>query len=218
MPGALPIVHGVSLSPFVRKVRAALVEKGVEYELASVMPGSPDESFRSISPLGKVPVYQEGAFSVPDSSVICAYLERRHPSPPLLPADDEGYARVLWLEEYADTKLVEVFGPLYSQRVIQTIVFKQPCDEAVVAGALRDLVPPAFDYLESELSEDGWIVGDAFGLADLTIGAMFVGFRHAGEFVDAERWPRLAAYVARVEARPSLASLIVEEEASLAAL
>jgi glutathione S-transferase len=214
----MPTVHGVSLSPFVRKVRAALVEKGIDYELESVMPGSPEESFRKISPLGKVPVYEEPGLTLPDSSVICAYLERRHPSPPLYPTDDREYGRVLWFEEYADTKLIEVFSPVFSQRVIQTLIFKQPSDEALVARALADVIPAVFDYLETEAPDAGWIVADTFGIADLSIGAMFVGLRHGRESVDPSRWPKLAAYIARVEARPSLAALIAEEDASLAAL
>jgi glutathione S-transferase len=214
----MPVLHGVSLSPFVRKVRIALAEKGIAYELESVMPGSPDPSFRSISPLGKVPVYQEGEFSLPDSSVICAYLERRHPKPPLYPSDDREYARALWFEEYADTKLIEVFNPVFFQRVVQRIVFKQQSDEELVKRALTEAIPFAFDYLEREVPKDGWIVGDSFGIADLSIGAMFVGLRHGRESVDRGRWPKLAAYVARVDARPSVAALIAEEEASLAAL
>jgi glutathione S-transferase len=165
-----------------------------------------------------VPVYQDGTFSIPDSSVICAYLERRYPSPPLYPADDEAYARALWFEEYADTKLIDALIPIFSQRIIQTIVFKQPADEAIVERTLSDLVPPVCEYLESELGEVEWIAGDAFSIADLSIGSVFVGLSHAGESVDAAQWPKLAAYVARVHARPSLAGLIVEEKASLAAL
>lgn len=214
----VPVLHGVSLSPFVRKVRIALIEKGIDYELESVMPGSSDPGFRKISPLGKVPVYQEGDFTLPDSSVICAYLERQQPKPALFPADTRDYARALWFEEYADTKLLDVFIPVFSQRVVQTIVFKQPSDEALVSRALAESIPMAFDYLESVVPEDGWLVGDAFGIADLAVGAMFVGFRHGREAVDPGRWPKLAAYIARVDARPSVAELIAEEEASLAAL
>jgi glutathione S-transferase len=109
---------------------------------------------------------------------------------------------------------------------LQTIIFKQPCDEAIVERQLATLIPPVFDYLEQELEQelegemrdDRWLVGDAFGIADLSIGSMFVSLRHAKESVDHARWPRLGAYVDRVHARPSLAALIAEEEASLASL
>ena len=214
----MPVLHGVSPSPFVRKVRVVLAEKGIDYELESVMPGNASDAFRKISPLGKVPVYQDGEFTLPDSSVICAFLERTHPEPPLYPSEHGDYGRALWFEEYADTKLVEVIAPIFSQRVLQTIIFKQTCDEAIVERQLETVVPPVFDYLDGEVPSDGWLVGGAFSIADVSLGAMFVSLRHASESVDRDRWPRLSAYVERAHARPSLSALIAEEEASLAAL
>ncbi len=214
----MPVLHGVSPSPFVRKVRVVLAEKGIDYELESVMPGNASDAFRKISPLGKVPVYQDGEFTLPDSSVICAFLERTHPEPPLYPSEHGDYGRALWFEEYADTKLVEVIAPIFSQRVLQTIIFKQTCDEAIVERQLETVVPPVFDYLDGEVPSDGWLVAGAFSIADASLGAMFVSLRHASESVDRDRWPRLSAYVERTHARPSLSALIAEEEASLAAL
>ena len=40
---------------------------------------------------------------------------------------------------------------------------------------------------------------------------MFVNFEHAGETIDAKRWPKLAAYVARIHARPSFKAVLDEE-------
>ena len=52
-------VHGVGASPFVRKVRVALAEKGLDYELEPVLPFGASAEFKKISPLGKIPVLQE---------------------------------------------------------------------------------------------------------------------------------------------------------------
>ena len=98
-------LHGVSLSPSVRKVRAVLAIKGIEYELVPVMPGAMAPEFLLLSPLSKVPVWEEEGFSVPDSSVIAAYLERVVPTPSVLPEDPRRMARDLFWEEYADTLL-----------------------------------------------------------------------------------------------------------------
>ena len=86
-------LYGVSLSPFVRKVRAALAIKGVDYDLAPVMPGALDPEFLTKSPLSKVPVWEEGDFALPDSSVICAYLERTRPTPSIYPADARAFGQ-----------------------------------------------------------------------------------------------------------------------------
>ena len=213
----MPVIHGVSPSPFVRKVRVAMIEKGLPYELEPVMPGNVPDSFQKISPLKKVPVYQDGEFSLPDSSVIIAYLERAHPEPPLYPSDPQLYGRALWFEEYADTKVVEVLGPIFSQRFLQRVLFKQPSDEALVEQQMTLMVPPVLDYLESEAPESGWLVGDHFGIADIALGTAFVHLRHGGEWIDPDRWPRLSAYAGRVLERESFASLIAEEEAAFPA-
>ncbi len=213
----MPVVHGVSPSPFVRKVRIFMAEKGLPYELEPVMPGNVPEAFKKLSPLKKVPVYQDGEFCLPDSSVICAFLERAHPEPALYPTEARALGRALWFEEYADTKIVEVLTPVFSQRFIQRVLFKQASDEALVEQQMTTLVPPVFDYLEAEAPEDGWMVGDEFGIADVAFGTTFVHLRHGGETIDASRWPRLAAYAARVLARESIATLVAEEEAAFPA-
>ena len=69
-------LYGVSLSPFVRKVRAVLAIKSIDYELVNVMPGAMDSEFLAKSPLSKIPVWEEDGWTLPDSSAICAYLER----------------------------------------------------------------------------------------------------------------------------------------------
>ena len=82
----MPTVLGVNLSPFVRKARVALAEKGIPYDLVPVFPQAADEEFRKISPIGKVPAFRDGDKGFSDSSVICLYLEKKHPNPPLYPA------------------------------------------------------------------------------------------------------------------------------------
>ena len=79
----MPILHGVNLSPFVRKVRFALAEKGITVEQDQVVPFGLSDDFKKLSPLGKIPVYQDGELVLPDSSVIIDYLEHVHPDPPL---------------------------------------------------------------------------------------------------------------------------------------
>jgi glutathione S-transferase len=93
----MPRILGVGLSPFVRKTRVFFAEKGLTYDLVPVFPGSPDPEYRKKSPLGKIPCYEEeDGFTVPDSSVICTYIESVHPTPALYPQDPKLRARALW--------------------------------------------------------------------------------------------------------------------------
>jgi glutathione S-transferase len=203
-----PKIHGATLSPFVRKVRFALAEKGIEYDIEPVIPFGVSDDFKKISPLGKIPVYQEGDFTVPDSSVIIDYLEHVKPSPALYPSDPQERARALFLEEYADTRLVEVIGTVFFQRFVQRNLFQKDPDEALVREAIEEKLPPTADFLEASIGDAEYAVGGRFGVADIAISSPFVNFALGGEQLDAGRWPKLAAYVARVHGRPALKSIV----------
>ncbi len=209
------ILYGGAISPFVRKVRVVLAEKGVAYSLEQVSPFKPPPEFRAISPLGRIPVLRDTDApepnTLPDSSVICDYLERKFPAPPLYPSDPMLRARALWYEEYADSILAQTIGPgLFFERVVKKMM-RSETDEALCAKTLTEKLPPLFDYLEKELGGQSYFVGNAFSIADITIATMLVNFDHAGEAMDAARWPHLAAYMKRIHERPSFKACIDEE-------
>jgi glutathione S-transferase len=202
----MPIVHGGVPSPFVKKVCAFLAEKGVAYELRSLAPFPKTPELLAMNPLGKIPIYQDGELMLPDSSVICAYLERVHPKPALYPADPKAYGRALFIEEFADTRLIEALGTVFFQRVIRPNFFKQEADEAAVAKALAEQIPPVFDWVESQVASGA--LGGALSIADIAVAAQLANFRLAGEKIDGVRWPKLAAWAERTLARPSFAKLL----------
>ncbi|MBI2962230.1 MAG: glutathione S-transferase family protein [Deltaproteobacteria bacterium] len=213
----MPTVYGVALSPFVRKVRVALAEKRVAYDLDPVVPVNVSPEYRKISPLGKVPAFRDGDKTLADSSVILAYLERIHPNPPLYPSDPYDYARALWFEEYADGGLVTIIGPkIFFPKVVAPRFFNQKTDEAMVQKAFEEELPPMLDYLESELAPGAaTLVGRQFTVGDIGVASQFVNLFLAGFGVDARRWPKLAAYLSAVHERPSFRSSIAEERAML---
>lgn len=211
---AKPILHGVNLSPFVRKTRAALAEKGIDYDLNPVMPFGVSDDYKKMSPLGKIPCYQEGDFTLPDSSAIIAYLERKQPTPALYPTDPAEFGRALWYEEFADTKLAEVCTIPFVERYINAKMMGKDADEARIQKAMTELAPPIFGYLEGELADREYLAGGQFGIADIATATFFVSMKHGGEEVDAAKFPNLAAYIQRVHGRPSFKGLIEEETAS----
>ena len=107
-------VYGSPLSPFVRKVRVTLAEKGLEYTLKDVNIFPAPDWFEDISPLKRIPVLRDEEVgkeaTLPDSSVICAYLERKKPDPALYPKESFAYGRALWFEEYADSEMASAIG------------------------------------------------------------------------------------------------------------
>ena len=80
-----------------------------------------------------------------------------------------------------------------------------------IETSLSEKLPPLFDHLEHEVSGKDYLVGGSFSIADISIGTMFVNFDHAGEKLDTKRWPKLAAYVERIHARPSFKAMLDEE-------
>ncbi|MBE7199957.1 MAG: glutathione S-transferase family protein [Parafilimonas terrae] len=196
------IVYGTGYSPYVRKVLVALAEKGVAYEHKPVMFHAPDESFQACSPLGKIPALEADGFRLADSSAILWYLERKHPTPPLMPSEPEALGRAVWFDKFGDT---ELFGKLivpFVERVLKPNMMKQPTDEAAVSKALDKDLPPLFDYLEGAISGP-YLVGNAFSIADISIVTGFYNFQLAQARIDSERWPKLAGYVEATLARPS---------------
>jgi glutathione S-transferase len=213
------IVYGSSLSPFVRKVRVVLAEKGLDYTIEQINPFDPPPSFVEISPLKRIPVLRDTdrqePNTLPDSSVICAYLEAKWPTPALYPADPFARARALWFEEYADTQTMQSLIPVFFQRVVRRLAGAQ-CDEAIVQETLGAKVPPAFDYLETSIRHRRFFVGDDFSIADIAVAAMLANFDHAGESIDVSRWPELARFAREMHERPSFANCIAKERSFLA--
>lgn len=209
----MSVLHGVGASPFVRKVRVALAEKGIEYKLEPVMPFGTTPEYRKMSPLGKVPCYtpREGVH-IPDSSVIIAYLERTNSNNPLYPENPEDFARALFLEEYADSALAAALGTVFFQRIVAPMIGQQT-DEAAVANALDNTIPPLLAWLEEQIAGKEFFVGNRLSIADVAIATHFVNFDHAGGSVDAGRYPHLVAFLQRMHGRASFAPLIAEEKA-----
>ena len=209
------IVYGANLSPFVRKVRVLLAEKGLDYELEQVSPFAPPPEFLAISPLKRIPAFRDTDRPEPnalaDSSIICDYLEHKYPQKPLYPGDPYLRARALWFEEYADSAIAQCVGAgLFFERVVKKIIRGQT-DETICQSTLTEKLPPLFDYLNREIADHQFLVGVSFSIADIAVGTMFVTFRHCGESVDPARWPKLAAYVKRIHERASFKAMIDEE-------
>ena len=208
----MTVVFGAPISPFVRKVRVALAEKNIPYELKAVFPGSDDPEFRALSPFGKVPAFRDEHIGLADSSVICAYIEKRYPTPALLPADPAAYATALWLEEYADSKLFDVLtAGVFFERIVKGKMRGLPVDEAKVAAALHEL-PAVCGYLEQQITT-GALAGTTLTLGDIAVATQFVNLQYAGEQVDAAAFPKLTQFLARTLARPSFADCLTQERA-----
>jgi glutathione S-transferase len=191
-------IIGSYLSPYVRKVLVVLELKGIPYEVAPIVPFYGDDRFSELSPIRRIPVLIDDQVTLPDSSVICQYIEDCYPEPALYPARVTDRARARWLEEFADSRMGEVFiWRLFNQVAIKPAVWGEPTDPAVVENTLKNDIPHILDYLEAQLPAEGFIFGSV-SVADITIACFFRNAGFARFRVDATHWPRTASFVDRV--------------------
>jgi glutathione S-transferase len=205
-------IVGSFVSPYVRKVLACLNLKSLAYEVDPITPFFGNDEFERLSPLRRIPILTDGEFSISDSTVICAYIDEAFPGHLLFPPDPRDRARARWLEEFADTRLGDLFiWGLFYQKVVRPAVWGEPGDEERIARTLTEDLPRTLDYLEGELPADGFLF-DEIGVADISIATFFRNGAYAGFEVDAERWPRTAAYVRRVLDHSAIAALLPFED------
>ena len=208
-------IIGSFVSPYVRKVLACLELKGVDYEIDPITPFFGNDEFERLSPLRRIPVLIDGDVVLSDSSVIAAYIDEAFPDPPLLPTAPAMRARARWFEEYADTRLGDVFiWGLFYPKFVAPLVWGEPSDEARIERTLSHDAPRELDYLERELPADGFIAG-GFGLADIAVASFFRNAFYVDFAIDEGRWPRTAAFIARVLAQPVFEKLRRYEEIQL---
>lgn len=200
-------IVGNPVSPYVRKVLAACAMKGVEVRLDPMVGLMGNDDFDRISPLRRIPVWVEGDVTLCDSSVIVQYIEETRPGPSLWPADPVQRAKARWLEEFADTRLFDVLGwRLFFEIALKPRFFGGEADMAKVEHARDVELPGILDYLETQVPESGFLFG-GLSMADLSVAPAFVNAGAVQINVDPSRWPKLAAWLQRVEAETPLGPL-----------
>ncbi len=201
-------VIGSFVSPYVRKVLACMELKGLDYEVDPIKPFFGNDEFTRMSPLRRIPVLIDGETVLSDSTVICAYLDEAYVGYALMPDGPRDRARARWLEEFADTRLGDLFiWGLFYQKFVRRMVWQEEADMDRVTKVLEEDAPAALDYLEGELPGEGYLFGP-LGLADIALTSFFVNARYVGFEVDAKRWPRVARFIADVLAEPVMAKLL----------
>jgi glutathione S-transferase len=209
-------IIGSYVSPYVRKVLACLALKGLEYEIDPITPFFGGEAFDRLSPLRRIPVLVADGVTLCDSSVICAWLDETRPEPPLLPPHLNDRARARWLEEYADTRLGDVFiWGLFYPKFVHPAVWGEAGDTGRIEKTLAEDLPREMDYLEAQLPAQGFLFGETIGLADIAVATFFRNGAYAGFEPDPKTWPRTAAFAARALAEPCFAALLPFEQAQL---
>ena len=203
------------LSPYAQKVKISLKEKGLSYE--APMPGGlgaggAQGAFVEASPRAEVPALVDGDVRIFDSTIILEYLDDAYPDPPMRPASAGERARVRMLEEVMDTHFEAINWGLSEVRWFRRAEGEKA--EALFAAARRQ-TEGFYAWLEKELGEREWFNGEAFGWGDLSVVPYLNG--SVGHGVPPAEGTKLAAWLARANARPSVAACVADIAALAAA-
>jgi glutathione S-transferase len=208
-------LYNMNLSNFATKSRIAIYDKGIAIEIAAI-PGNNLKSpeYLKINPLGKTPALDAEGMIIAESEVINEYFEDKYPSPPLLPKTPEDRARVRMFTRFHDLYLEPPLRALFGQ------VNPKTRDEKIVNERLTEF-NQRLDQLEAMLSPSGFAMGPEFTLADCALAPtmffatnMLAGF---GAKPALEGRPKLAAWWAHVQTRPSVKKGLAEMSEALAA-
>lgn len=164
------IIYGAAASSFVRTVRMAAHEKGLDYELGQVGDGtvgalgSPDH--RKLHPFGKIPVFTDGKVTLWESMAICRYIDEAYEGKALQPGDVLERARMeQWISAGLDYVIPQAIRNFAQQYVFPSGPDGQP-DMAKINEA-KPKIREAMLVMDKELDGRTWLAGDNVSIADL---------------------------------------------------
>ena len=191
--------------PFGQKVRIALAEKGLTYDLVQVDITKGEHrhpDFFRLNPFGRVPVLVDEDTTIYDSTIINEYLEDEYPEPPILPpvGSSAMRARARRLEDFADTSFTPQVGQLMAE-------LGKPDAErnAERLQRLNQAVERVLDYLNQELAGAQFLVTD-FSVAEIGFIPRLLVLPNLGIEAGTNR-PNVDGWIKRLLERPSLRNL-----------
>jgi glutathione S-transferase len=203
------LLHHLPLSPYSRKVRLALAEKGLPFELKLERVWERRPEFLALNPAAQVPVLvEENGLAVADSAAICEYLDEAYPETPAL------IGRTL-AERVECRRLVAWFDGKFAREVDDNLLFEkmmrrllgrgEPEAAAIRAGFVN--LRHHLAYLGWLAEHRKWLAGDALTLADLAAAAHLSALDFLGD-VDWSISPAAKEWYARVKSRPAFRPLL----------
>ena len=202
------VLYHLWLSPDCRKVRVALLEKGLVFELRAEYIWERRDEFLALNPAGDVPVLVESDGSaLSGSNAICEFLDEVHPDPPLIGRQALGRAEVRRLVHWFNGKFDgEVTENLVGEKIMKRLLGQgAPNSKAVRAGHAN--IHHHLDYIGYLTERRIWLAGDTFSLADITAAAHLSTIDYLGD-VPWKEHEEAKDWYARVKSRPSFRALL----------
>ncbi|HEV2301153.1 MAG TPA: glutathione S-transferase family protein [Stellaceae bacterium] len=204
------VLYHLSLSPFSRKVRIVLREKGLDFTLKSEKVWERRPEFLALNPAGEVPVLIE-----PDGTVLAGteaiveYLDEVYREKLLIGINPVDRAEVRRLSAWFDGKMhEEVTEHLLGEKMMKRLKGQgQPNSLAIRAGHAN--LPHHLDYIGYLVERRRWLAGDHFSVADIAAAAHLSSLDYLGD-VPWEAHEPAKEWYARIKSRPSFRPILVD--------
>lgn len=204
------VLHHLPLSPYSRKVRLVMAEKKLPFELRVEKVWERRPEYLDLNPANTVPVLiEENGLVIPDSGVICEYLEEAYPDHPLMGHSLAERVEVRRLVAWFDGKFAqEVTANLLGEKFMKRMLGHGNPD----AGALR----AGYANLRHHLAYIGWLAeqrkwlgGASLSMADFAAAAHLSAIDFGGD-VDWSISPSTHDWYARMKSRPSFRPILAD--------
>ena len=200
-----------SMGPNPHMVRMFAAEKGLTLETVEVdLMGGENRRppyAETVNPAGQTPalVLDDGTV-IAEITVICEYLEERHPTPALIGATPEERAETRMWTRRIDLSICEPlangFRAAEGRRIFEN---RMKLVGAEGAAELKAIARDRLLWLDGQMQGRDFICGDRFSLADVLLFAFLAFGAQVGQPIpDEATWVK--AWFARVQARPSAAA------------
>lgn len=196
------------LHAFSRKVRIALAEKNLAFELQIEKVWERRTEFLALNPAGDVPVLvEEDGTTLANSQVICEYLEEVYPEQNLLGTDPVQRAETRRLISWFDNKFNrEVTENLVGEKLMKRVLkMGEPHGPSIRAGHAN--IHYHLDYIGFLTEKRTWLAGDNFSLADITAAAHLSSIDYIGD-VPWEEHEAAREWYAKIKSRKSFRALL----------
>jgi len=204
------ILHHLPLSPYARKVRLALAEKRIPFELRVERVWDRRPEFLDMNAACTVPVLvEETGLAIADSYAICEYLDEAYPDISLFGRTLAERAEVRRLVSWFDDKFnTEVTRNLYYEKQMKRLLGRGNPDSGVIRAGYINL-RPHLEYLGWLAETRSWLAGPQVSLADFAAAAHLSTLDYIGD-VDWSANESAKEWYARMKSRPAFRPLLAD--------
>ena len=204
------ILYHLPLSPFARKIRLVLSEKRLPFELRLEKVWERRPEYLDLNPAGTVPtLIEDHGLVVPDSGVICEYLEEAYPDTPLLGRTLAERVEVRRLVAWFDGKFAtEVTRNLVGEKHMKRLLGQGNPDGAALRTGYT-AIKHHLDYVGWLSETRKWLAGAEMSLADFAAAAHLSALDYIGD-IDWTTAPAVKEWYARMKSRPSFRGVLAD--------